>query len=42
MEKLCAISLVCSLMQPADREAESVVPNAIIDDFEGVLAFIVL
>lgn len=41
-EKLCAISLVCSLIQPADREAESVVPNVIIDDCEGVLAFIVL
>ena len=36
MEKLCAVSLVCSLMQPADREGESVVPNVIIGDCEGV------
>lgn len=42
MEKLRAISLVFSLMQQADREAESVVLNVIIDDCEGVLAFIVL
>lgn len=42
VEKLCAVSLVCSLMQPADREAESVVPNVITDDCGGVLVFIVL
>lgn len=42
VEKQCAISLVCSLMQPADREAESVVPNAVIGGCEGVLAFVVL
>lgn len=42
VEKQCAISLVHSLMQPADREAESVVPNAVIGDCEGVLAFVVL
>lgn len=33
---------MCSLMQPGDTEAESVVPHVIIDDSESVLAFTVL
>lgn len=37
-----AISLVCWLIQPADKKVECVVPNVIIDDCEGVLAFILL
>ena len=41
-EALCAVGLVCSLMQLADRKADSVVPNVITDDCEGVLSFILL